>query len=623
MRDMPRQRSVALSRRRSERRSSIHRRLLSVVCLTHAVIWLSCAQCTTGLVVSAPAACGGTRVATHASAFFNPTGGSSKVLNAPLYAPMPDLTSSEHVPSAAHNAMSQAVIVTTHSNLAKGRDATHSYGQARQPSTNDYKLEMLRLAEESHDEDQDQNEGSDERSSRLRSWSLVPRTFQRLSRVVNYRMKRSRRARRKTNALHSSKGTSAYAANPITPTRHDDPAAGSLETDKIRKLSETNLALIDACEAIPGTANQRAQGRVAVVTRGRCDFTEKVLRMQRAGALGVVVVNYKDADQLVNMKRNESKVTPEPIRIPAVMISFKDWAVFAPCRNDDVTVSFTAEGEATFDIDYGRDALNWAMMRGMALWILCQCGVNVVRYKRRVLELRARADAIAALPIETYSRDRHRRRNAAAPASGSIAIQEPEHDGESDGGAAKADQDASPDAISEQHMFQDVGDYEADTTTHPLLIGPKDVEDTPQTNATGANVLDDIAVAISEGLTPSDTQSDQNMTTSMSPPSSSSSPPTQATLGETPINSPDATQRASMATADTEDEEDDEPICAICLEGFEEGQRVRILECTHMYHAACIDPWLTQSSNCCPICKREVPNLPPPPTVLQYGSMSV
>jgi hypothetical protein len=59
------------------------------------------------------------------------------------------------------------------------------------------------------------------------------------------------------------------------------------------------------------------------------------------------------------------------------------------------------------------------------------------------------------------------------------------------------------------------------------------------------------------------------------------------------------------------------------LDGFEDGQRVRRLDCGHMYHAGCIDPWLTQSSNSCPICKREVANLPPPPTLLHYGTVSV
>ncbi len=48
-------------------------------------------------------------------------------------------------------------------------------------------------------------------------------------------------------------------------------------------------------------------------------------------------------------------------------------------------------------------------------------------------------------------------------------------------------------------------------------------------------------------------------------------------------------------------------MCAICVDEFSEGDEQRVLPCNHSFHLQCIDEWLINHSDLCPLCKMQVP----------------
>lgn len=47
-------------------------------------------------------------------------------------------------------------------------------------------------------------------------------------------------------------------------------------------------------------------------------------------------------------------------------------------------------------------------------------------------------------------------------------------------------------------------------------------------------------------------------------------------------------------------------VCPICLEKMTTFNIITKLPCGHSFHNACITPWLTETSNSCPMCRTKV-----------------
>jgi len=45
--------------------------------------------------------------------------------------------------------------------------------------------------------------------------------------------------------------------------------------------------------------------------------------------------------------------------------------------------------------------------------------------------------------------------------------------------------------------------------------------------------------------------------------------------------------------------------CVVCIDELVAGDKVRTLGCGHVYHAACVDPWLIERQTC-PLCNDNV-----------------
>ncbi|MEO7983180.1 MAG: M36 family metallopeptidase, partial [Bacteroidota bacterium] len=95
-----------------------------------------------------------------------------------------------------------------------------------------------------------------------------------------------------------------------------------------------------------GTAANTLTGKIVMIDRGTCNFTQKVLTAQAAGAIGIIVVN--NVAGYITMSGDDNTII-----IPAVLISQADGAIFAAQLANNVNVTLKYNPPLDGDLDNG------------------------------------------------------------------------------------------------------------------------------------------------------------------------------------------------------------------------------------------------------------------------------
>lgn len=71
----------------------------------------------------------------------------------------------------------------------------------------------------------------------------------------------------------------------------------------------------------------------------------------------------------------------------------------------------------------------------------------------------------------------------------------------------------------------------------------------------------------------------------------------------TSFSKPDSEDGGPATTSPTSSQRSQ--LCAVCLDGFKENQKVFQLPCKHFYHEQCLKPWM-QKTGSCPSCRSAI-----------------
>ncbi len=122
-------------------------------------------------------------------------------------------------------------------------------------------------------------------------------------------------------------------------------------------------SVADGCTAFTGVS-----GKIAIIDRGTCNFTDKVMNAQQAGAIGAIIAN-NDGDSVFAMGGTNRR-----IKIPSVMVGQGDGATLKGLAGQDATIrkdntpAPQLDGDLDSDIvfhEYGH-GLTWRMVGNMS-----------------------------------------------------------------------------------------------------------------------------------------------------------------------------------------------------------------------------------------------------------------
>lgn len=104
---------------------------------------------------------------------------------------------------------------------------------------------------------------------------------------------------------------------------------------KLVRIEDDTAPINDSCSTTVNTAD--ISGNIAIIDRGACNFTAKVIFAQEAGAIGVIIANNRDGDAIIVLGGDD---VDNAVQIPNMSISQNDGAaIYAAMANDDVFIS--------------------------------------------------------------------------------------------------------------------------------------------------------------------------------------------------------------------------------------------------------------------------------------------
>ncbi|CAI5533228.1 unnamed protein product [Closterium sp. Naga37s-1] len=345
---------------------------------------------------------------------------------------------------------------------------------------------------------------------------------------------------------------------------------------------------------LPANACQPIQNRVqpgtvqfALIARGDCSFGRKVQNAQFAGFAAAVVYNNESNQDLAIMTENQRM----SIMIPSTFISLEDastiLSVIQPYP-ESIAILYPAQPY------YTTSAYSWSFIIWisslLAIGIMLLAFLCVCRYRIRNAVAGAAAAAgvnPAFLPIQlTASPDKMTLEEVMAlPEKTFLGLPSLKRAdaGKKDGSSSKGD---GGEGVEKEEADRKEEAEKADGSSQEKLKGKHQAD----------------IVIKTEGRRPSCDYIQRG----------------DVDLGGFPgvelSRQSSVRSRVSFRSAEGEEEEGDgeeEVIyrstwetCAICLEDYECGDRLRVLPCSHEFHTECVDEWLTTRQPFCPVCKR-------------------
>ncbi|CAM9125378.1 unnamed protein product [Ectocarpus sp. 13 AM-2016] len=297
--------------------------------------------------------------------------------------------------------------------------------------------------------------------------------------------------------------------------------------------------------------NAMDEGAIALVERGTCNFTQKVLHAQLAGASAVVVTDTPATDKWLMVMYGDPENT-QGIDIPAVLVSHATgerlWSnrSWLPSRQGRLRASVGAAGHI--------------VMAARPVGALEMLGIYLL-LSVLLLAFSGVCGLVFALGFTWYQRG-YRTRAMRKLKSFTFRRRPP---------PPTLGNQSDPAGTSSSNSGRASGTADATTERGEFAAAAAAAAAVPQTGG-------------------DDSSSGDGGTAS----ASSLGSGTGSAASEDNSSGNDGFMRR-----------EDDDLCAICLETYEDGDSLTGLPCRHSFHTQCIRPWLSGKSALCPMCKSE------------------